>query len=70
VLHEYRTTPHYRRRNRILVRTHSHRLTPLAAEFTGSSRFWSVAMTHEKAITGYERCSALRLVSLPGRKAF
>src|SRR5205809_8010220 len=37
VLHEHRTTPDHRRRNRILLRTHIHHLTPFAAEHTGTS---------------------------------
>ena len=32
MLHEHRTTPDHRRRNRILVRTHIHHLTLFAAE--------------------------------------
>ena len=34
VLHEHRTTPDHRRRDRILVRTHIHHLMPFAAEHT------------------------------------
>src|SRR5207248_10338579 len=37
VLREHRTTPDHRRRNRILLRTHIHHLTPFAAEHTGTS---------------------------------